>query len=452
MNGIFRHPILSAVLFSFAFSTCASAGEKISVPELTDPARAEEVRARVAADREAARALLNDVVRSGKDAETRCTAINTLGASADTYIAKSLADVINDADPAVQSCAIRAAGEAKNLFAVKDLLLLIENYLASYSTMGPYEAGMLARIKAIDSVWALGEIGDPAATQKLLKFFGESDNVVKINIAISAGKTNSGYAKKFLSSLAGNTSEASAVRAAAFETLAGSKASAAAPGAALADGIEKGDIIYAGGRMGIPQSWIADVPVGHSGIFGGTELMDGKLVVVIYDCVPDTFQPYGGVRRIYSWKDFTHQNKYPYYGNRVSKVRPTAAQRKKIILAAKAKLGLHYSDTHFQQKGPDLFDCVGYTEYAYEAAGLNPTPDEQETGWGWPLTPAEQFAATVANTQMRPPLAMAGGGSGRAPRTEIIPNTIDTLLKAYGMEGRSGLPEVNSDIRPEPEN
>jgi len=60
-----------------------------------------------------------------------------------------------------------------------------------------------------------------------------------------------------------------------------------------------------------------------------------------------------------------------------------------------------YDGTHNNQKGewfkgwmcgPEYWeaDCVGFTEHCYEYAGGNPTPDEFETGAGWPLTPREQ--------------------------------------------------------------
>jgi len=58
----------------------------------------------------------------------------------------------------------------------------------------------------------------------------------------------------------------------------------------------------------------------------------------------------------------------------------------------------------------------------------------------------------VANTQVKLPLLIAGNGSGKVPRTEIITNNVDRLLKAYGMEGRSTLPAVNAEIRPEDDN
>lgn len=35
-------------------------------------------------------------------------------------------------------------------------------------------------------------------------------------------------------------------------------------------------------------------------------------------------------------------------------------------------------------------DCVGFVEHCFERAGGNPTPDDFESGFGWPLTPREQ--------------------------------------------------------------
>lgn len=165
--------------------------------------------------------------------------------------------------------------------------------------------------------------------------------------------------------------------------------------------MEKADLIYSGGITGSPLSIIDELPLGHAGIFGGTVKENGRIVSIIYDCVPNYFKP-GGVRKV-KWKEFTHHFKYPMYGNRTTRIRPTARQRDIIIQAAISKLGRSYSDSHMSQKGPVDFDCVGYAEYAYETAGLNPTPDALETGAGWPLTPAEQFENTVVNQVIPPP-------------------------------------------------
>jgi hypothetical protein len=412
MNGTFRNITLTAVLLSFSVSAYASAETRNVLKALNDPAA---------------------------KAEDRCANIKALSANADEETAKTLADLVNDSDPAVQDCAIRAAGESKNAFAAAALLDNVKSYSEQSRGRGAYENNLKARLKAIKSIWSLGEIGDPAVMKKLLGFFNDSDTVIKINMAVSAGKTRSKDAETFLYKVAGATGESNEVRAAAYEMLEERRAPAPAPVLSYANTMEVGDLIYTGGIFGIPQGWIGDLQIGHAGIYGGTEVKDGKIVVVLYDCVPDNFKPYGGVRKIYSFKYFTHENRYPFFGNRVSKVKPTQAQRGLIIAAAVAKLGHHYSDSHFTQKGPEDFDCVGYTEYAYEAAGLNPTPNDQETGWGWPLTPAEQFAATVSNTHSVPAMsAVPAPKTAAAPDEGIITGNFGSLAAFLGEKG----PEV----------
>jgi hypothetical protein len=96
-------------------------------------------------------------------------------------------------------------------------------------------------------------------------------------------------------------------------------------------------------------------------------------------------------------------------------------------------MGHHYSDTHFSQKGPADFDCVGYTEAAYEAAGLNPTPDEYETGWGWPLTPSEQFDFTVSNVRRGAPALPYREPGTEARLTELLDANAAALTNAFGL-------------------
>ncbi len=66
-----------------------------------------------------------------------------------------------------------------------------------------------------------------------------------------------------------------------------------------------------------------------------------------------------------------------------------------------ASMRTEYDGTHNNQKGEEFkgwfcsapyweFDCVGFTERVYEDVGGNPTPNEFESGAGWPLTPREQ--------------------------------------------------------------
>lgn len=162
-----------------------------------------------------------------------------------------------------------------------------------------------------------------------------------------------------------------------------------------ASAIEKADILYTGGHPGIPLAWINHLPIGHTAIFVGTKKENGRVVAEMVDSIPNS-EKHGGIRKS-NWRRFTCNFRYPYYGNRTTSPKPAKEQRDLIVEAALSKVGGKYGVTHLFQKGPKTYDCVGISEYAYESVGLNPTPDKLETGWGWPLTPAEQFANTIAN-------------------------------------------------------
>ncbi|MDD2805437.1 MAG: HEAT repeat domain-containing protein [Elusimicrobiales bacterium] len=344
--------------------------------------------------------------------------------------------------------------EASREAAVDALLANVETYQAAAASpnKGPYEDNLKARLKAIDSIWALGEIGDPRLMAKLSKFYGQSDDVLKINLIISIGKLKkNSKAGPYMFDIAADARETEVVRAAAFELLEHIKY----PSTVInlqrsATGIEKADLIYTGGITGSISGWFSpDLPIGHAGLFVGTEAKDGKLNVVIADCVPDNFKP-GGVRNIYSWYNFTHHYMYPYYGNRTTAAKPTAAQRERIAKLGieMGKKGLHYSDTHFSQKGPVDFDCVGYTEYLYEAVGLNPTDNSYETGAGWPLTPWEQFISVKPAAAKPAGAIIVPNQNIVTPSQAIITNGFNALGGAFGTLGLRA-PEVNTDIQPE---
>ena len=209
--------------------------------------------------------------------------------------------------------------------------------------------------------------------------------------------------------------------------------------------MEKGDLIFTGGIVGTISGWVSpDMPVGHSGIFAGTEVKDGRLRVVLADCVPNSFKP-GGVRNIYAWHKFTRNYEFPFYGNRTSKARPTAAQREAIVKRALAMGGLGLKYKLFQ-KGPAEYDCVNYTEFLYESAGLNPTPDSYESGAGWPFTPWEQFEATRPG---RPPLPArsVSVGANSPVNLDNIRKEIASLTRAFG--GQAGALPVPQPGEPE---
>ncbi len=337
--------------------------------------------------------------------------------------------------------------------AVNELLANIEDYKSgANANKGPYEDNLKARLKAIDSIWALGQIGDPRLMSKLTKFYNDSDDVLKINLIISIGKLkNNAKAGPYMFDIAADARETEVVRAAAFELL----EHAGYPSTVVnlkrsATGIEKADLIYTGGITGTISGWFSpDLPIGHAGLFVGTEAKDGKIKVVIADCVPDNFKP-GGVRNIDSWYNFTHHYMYPYYGNRTTAAKPTAAQRERIARLAldMGRRGLTYSDTHFSQKGPVKFDCVGYTEFLYEAVGLNPTENSYETGAGWPLTPWEQFIAVVPPPAKPASPIYVPNQNIVTPNQSILTNAMGALNNAFGRKS-ADLPMVSTDIQPE---
>lgn len=295
--------------------------------------------------------------------------------------------------------------ERDRQIAAATFLNTIDFYYLTKDTRGHYEDNLKSRLKAINSIWALGELGSPKIMPELLKFYIEADDVIKMNLIISIGKLeNRSKAIPYLLDIAAKTQESEAVRSLAFEILdhIGHRGPLPEPKRSENKGIEKADLLYTGGLTGTISGWFSpDLPVGHAGVFIGTEVRNGRLVPVISDCVPDRFKPYGGVRNIYKWSYFLHHYKYAYYGNRTTAVKPTAAQRDAIAKLGleMGKKGLPYSDTHLSQKGPTDFDCVGWTEFLYESVGLDITDNKLETGWGWPLTPWEQFIAAKPNTQ-----------------------------------------------------
>ena len=394
----------------------------------------------------AVRSLLADALDQTKKSGSRCQAIKALGAGRDEALLLSLAEAAADPDARVRACAALTAGETKNGLAADMLRANVKNYLAS---AGPEKNAAGNRLAAINSVWALGEIGGPAVMSDLAKFYRSSDDTLKINEVIAMGKQPGEAAAAYLKGVAASPAETEAVRAAAFEMLEETGQSASIPGLqpSRSAGIADGDMLFAGGLTGDITEWVSpDTPVGHAGIFAGVEIKNGRIYVLISDCVPNFFDP-GGVRNKKAWKHFTHQFKYPYYGNRTTSPAPTAAQRRQIVALALelGEKGLKYDITHFSQKGPVEFDCVGYTEYIYEtAAGLNPTDDSYETGFGWPLTPWEQFSSLAVNETPAPPHAAAAAFSA----TQGTPGPAAEVLKInfFGVAGK--LPDLPAGSAP----
>lgn len=423
MNGRIINLTLFAALFLASSTARAAEGRPGNIADALDPAAG---------------------------ADVRCAAITAL-AEGGGEASRDLAALVSDPDADVRACALRAASGSGNEFAVEALLATVETYQASGSNKGAYEEKLKERLKAMDAIWALGELGNPALQSRLEKFYAQADTVQKVNLVISMGRLKKGAnAGPYLYKIAADPKEAEVVRAAAFEMLDLLGLPAALPGLVRSEaGIDKADLIFTGGIVGTVSGWVSpDFPIGHAGVFAGTELKNGRINIVIADCVPNNFKP-GGVRNIYSWYNFTHQYNFPFYGNRTTPVKPTPAQRDRIVslgLELGAK-GIKYNDTHFTQKGPAEFDCVGYTEFLYESAGLNPTPAKLESGLGWPLTPFEQFAATRPSAPAHGPAPLPGDGHNAVPGQAVLNSAFGALTGAFGMKGVQPL-EIPAEIRP----
>ena len=215
------------------------------------------------------------------------------------------------------------------------------------------------RRRLIDAVWALGEIGGPGTEPALYRASSSADRTTRLNIAAALAKL---YAR------AGSGGR----RAAAIQDLA----------AAVAH-MEPGDILFRKGYFGMLNPVIGAQTVGHVGVYAG---MENGEPMVIEGWVP--------VRKVPLEKFLSG---WPFYGNYTTSPKPGAAQRGLVLKFSEAQIGKVYDYVHTAQKGPLSFECVGLAEAAYEYAGLNPTPDDFETGWGWPLTPTEQYEHTVPN-------------------------------------------------------
>jgi len=132
--------------------------------------------------------------------------------------------------------------------------------------------------------------------------------------------------------------------------------------------IEPGDIVYSdteGIWSGIGYSSAKKrfgIGVGHAGIYIGKK----NGVDMVIHCAE-----YCGVDEI-TLEDFP--GKSIYKGARTTIPAPTPEQRQKILKFAKNNLGKDCGYIPWKKKGPEYFDCTGFTEAAYEYAGLDPTP------------------------------------------------------------------------------
>jgi len=162
--------------------------------------------------------IINEAMNKNGEINYRCGLIEILSDSDSDYARKSINSVFKEDDYELKKCTAKIVGRTKNEYVIENLFNNIEDYLFN-SYKGIAEQNLKQRIAAIDSIWALGEIGDPKVMSKLEKFYNMSDEVIRINIIFSIGKLKSKKALIYLDKIAENEKESDAVRSAAFEMI-----------------------------------------------------------------------------------------------------------------------------------------------------------------------------------------------------------------------------------------
>ncbi|MCK5358000.1 MAG: HEAT repeat domain-containing protein, partial [Elusimicrobiales bacterium] len=127
---------------------------------------------------------------------------------------------INSRDANIKLCASKSANQNKDDSTIDALFFNIDKYMAQLSfNKGYYEENLKSKLSAIYSIWALGEIGNPKILRGLKMIYAKSDEVLKVNVIISIGKTKSPKAIKILKAIANSSGEAPILRATAWEMI-----------------------------------------------------------------------------------------------------------------------------------------------------------------------------------------------------------------------------------------
>jgi HEAT repeat protein len=167
--------------------------------------------------------LINEAMDKNKEINYRCSLIEILSSSDSDYARKSIVPLLKENNYDLNICVAKISGHTKNSYMTQNLLDNIEEFLfSSYkgiTNKGIAEQNLKQRISAIDSIWALGKIGDPKVMSKLEEFYNMSDEVLRINIIFSIGKLKNKKALIYLNKIAENEKESYAVRSAAFEMI-----------------------------------------------------------------------------------------------------------------------------------------------------------------------------------------------------------------------------------------
>ena len=168
---------------------------------------------------EAANKALAESFNENKSSNYRCALIDALSSSQNATISEKMNEHVNSKNDAIKLCASKSASQNNSEATIDALFANIEGYRMNSLNKGPYEENLKAKLSAIDSIWSLGEIGNPIIIKRLNKPYTTSDEVLKVNIVISIGKTKTAKAIKILKDLANSPKEADIVRATAWEMI-----------------------------------------------------------------------------------------------------------------------------------------------------------------------------------------------------------------------------------------
>ncbi|GAB4031474.1 MAG: hypothetical protein Fur0012_08730 [Elusimicrobiota bacterium] len=147
----------------------------------------------------------------------RCSLGEAISRTGSDRAQRKIAGLLSGADSDLAICLSRIAGESKNPYAMAALSGNIEDFVYNSDRSG--ERDVKKKIAAINSIWALGEIGSEKVMDKLEKYYNGSDETLRINIIFSMGKLKDARVLPYLSKIAGNEKESEAVRSAAYEMI-----------------------------------------------------------------------------------------------------------------------------------------------------------------------------------------------------------------------------------------
>jgi len=218
MKITFRIALLvSLVSSSLAAGTAEDALNKLRNSSDNEAAKAELLQ-EVRKDPKALSLALGEAFNKNNSTVHRCALADVISRTGDERAQKALAGLLKGAESDLSICVAQYSGENKNEHALDALSDNVEGFLYG-ADKGLAEKDLKKKIAAINSIWAMGEIGAPKVMDKLQSFYNSSDEVLRINIIFSMSKLKTKKVVPYLQKLAENENETDGVRSAAAEIL-----------------------------------------------------------------------------------------------------------------------------------------------------------------------------------------------------------------------------------------